>query len=340
MSVVDLAERVARRVAGPRQALGGVEHGDDLGRRAAARAITRSASVLAVRGCGTDSGADRRARPPSPTGRRVDEPGARRSSRARPSDSRSPRFEVTSECSSSSTMRLSVANRYGASADGEQQRELLGRREQDVGRIAALALALRGRRIAGAGLDPDRQPHLGDRLLEIARDVDRERLQRRDVERVQAACPARACVPGGAAVDGASRQLDQRRQEAGERLAGAGRRDQQGGAAGARLASSAKLMGARRPAARPRTSRAKGSGKAGAAMSERAMDTSLPWWRRGPPPRRPGTLRRPRCASRRAIVRGAPSGLPPRSRRGHVRRHGDSASFAPSSTPSPDGSRR
>ncbi len=54
-------------------------------------------------------------------------------------------------------------------------------------RIAALALALRRRRVAGAGLDPDRQLHLGDRRLEVARDVDRERLQRRDIERVQPA---------------------------------------------------------------------------------------------------------------------------------------------------------
>ena len=116
----------------------------------------------------------------------VARPGASRNSRARPSESRSPRLLVTSACNSSSTTRLSVPNRYGASARGEQQRELLGRGQQDVGRIAALALALRGRRVAGAGLDADRQPHLGDRRFEVARDVDRQRLERRDVERVQA----------------------------------------------------------------------------------------------------------------------------------------------------------
>ena len=43
--------------------------------------------------------------------------GASRHSRARPSDSRSPRLEVTSACSSSSTMRLSEENRNGASSD-------------------------------------------------------------------------------------------------------------------------------------------------------------------------------------------------------------------------------
>ena len=69
----------------------------------------------------------------------------------------------------------------------QQQRQLLGRGEQNIRRIAPLPLPPRHRRIAGAGLDLDRQPHLGDRRLQIARDVDRERFQRRDVERVQAA---------------------------------------------------------------------------------------------------------------------------------------------------------
>ena len=90
-------------------------------------------------------------------------------------------------------MRRSVANRYGPSAVDEQQRKLLRRREQNVRRIAALALALRCRRVAGARLDADRQAHLRDRLFEIARDVDRERLQRRDVERVQAAARGECC---------------------------------------------------------------------------------------------------------------------------------------------------
>ncbi len=39
---------------------------------------------------------------------------------------------------------------------GKQKRELLRRRQQDVGRMVALAGALRRRRIAGAGLDADR----------------------------------------------------------------------------------------------------------------------------------------------------------------------------------------
>ncbi len=68
---------------------------------------------------------------------------------------------------------------------GEQQRELFRRGEQNVGRIAALALAFGRGRIAGAGFQPDGQTHLLDRNFQIARDVDRQRLQRRDVERVQ-----------------------------------------------------------------------------------------------------------------------------------------------------------
>ena len=78
----------------------------------------------------------------------------------------------------------------------QDQRELLRRRQQDMRRVAALALALRRRRVAGAGLDPDRQLHLGDRRLEIARDVDGERLQRRDVERVQPALAAHVAAGG------------------------------------------------------------------------------------------------------------------------------------------------
>ena len=163
---------------------------------APASASTRSASASPPRLRHQDSGADRPARRPSPRGRRSRAAARCVNSRASPSESRSPRFDITSECSSSRTTRLSEPNRNGASSRGEQQRELLGRGEQDVGRIAPLALALRGRRVAGAGLEPDRQRHLGDRAFEVARDVDRERLERRDVERVQPARAADAAAGG------------------------------------------------------------------------------------------------------------------------------------------------
>src|SRR5262245_29836002 len=79
---------------------------------------------------------------------------------------------------------------------GENERELLGRGEQNLGRVAALTLTLRCRGVPGASLDADRQPHLGNWRLEIAGNVDRERLERRDVERVQPAL-ATQVAPGG-----------------------------------------------------------------------------------------------------------------------------------------------
>ena len=78
--------------------------------------------------------------------------------------------------------RREQGRRVGA---GDEQGELFGRRQQDVGRRAALALPFGGRGVAGAGLDAHGKPHFGDGNFEIARHVDGERLQRRDVERVQ-----------------------------------------------------------------------------------------------------------------------------------------------------------
>ncbi len=104
---------------------------------------------------------------------------------------------------------------------GQQQRQRFGRGQQHVGRIEPLAGAAVLRRVAGARLGADLQAHLRHRRVEIARDVDRQRLQRRDVERVQvgAGLARLRSRPGG--------KLDQRRQEACQRFAGAGRRDQQ-----------------------------------------------------------------------------------------------------------------
>ncbi len=104
---------------------------------------------------------------------------------------------------------------------GKQQAQRLGRGEQYLGRPRALAdLALMGR-VAGPGLDADRKAHLLDRREQIALDVDRERLERRDVERVEALARS---------LD----QLGQGRQEAGERLARAGGGDEQCVLAGVR----------------------------------------------------------------------------------------------------------
>ena len=108
-------------------------------------------------------------------------------SRARPSDSRSPRFDVTSACSSSRITRLSEPNRYGASAEASSSASCSG----VVSRMSGGSRRWRWRFEAGVSPvrvsmrigRPSRRP-----AFEVARDVDRERLERRDVERVQPAC--------------------------------------------------------------------------------------------------------------------------------------------------------
>ena len=50
----------------------------------------------------------------------------------------------------------------------------------------ALALALGRRRNAGPRFHADIETHLADRVFEIARNVDRQRLERRHIERMQA----------------------------------------------------------------------------------------------------------------------------------------------------------
>ena len=122
----------------------------------------------------------------------------------------------------------------------QHERDLLRRGEQDVGRGEALALAAGGRRIAGAGLERDRQPHLRHRLGQIAGDIDGKRLQGRDVEGVDA----------GLRLSALPVEIDQARQEAGKRLAAACRRNQQRVAALARQVEKLKLVGVRAPAAR------------------------------------------------------------------------------------------
>ena len=130
---------------------------------------------------------------------------------------------------------------------GEQQRQRFRRGHQQVRRPLALAQPAALRRVAGAALGPHRQLHLGDRHLEIAADVGGQRLQRRDVERVQLAL---ALLVGEVlAVAAALRELDQGRQEARQGLAAAGRRDQQRALALLRQLDQGELVRPRRPAA-------------------------------------------------------------------------------------------
>ena len=183
------------------------------GRRACSAAAPSAAAAR-------DSAAARRARARSPRGRSPVRLRRQAWSRARPSASRSPRFEVTSECSSSRITRLQAAEQRPAPR-GARAAARAARAWSAGCRAGARSGAARlcGRRVAGAGLDADRQAHLGDRRLEVARDVDGERLQGRDVEGVEARAPL--ARPRGRGADSSIR----RRQEAGQRLAGAGRRD-------------------------------------------------------------------------------------------------------------------
>ena len=124
--LVDLIERVARRMAGPRQPLARVEHGD-IGRRAAfgddeigARLACGAACCGTMKRASSSGSATVAERP------MLVRFGARRNSRAKPSESRSPRFEVTSACSSSRITRLSEPNRYGASAEASSSASCSG----------------------------------------------------------------------------------------------------------------------------------------------------------------------------------------------------------------------
>ena len=59
--------------------------------------------------------------------------------------------------------RVEIAEQVASVGAREQERDLLRRRQQDLGRRQTLALALAWRRVAGAGLDADVEAHLGDR---------------------------------------------------------------------------------------------------------------------------------------------------------------------------------
>ena len=119
-------------------------------------------------------------------GRRAAPPGASVPSRARPSASWSPRLVPASACTSSITTAASVREHRRRVGQREQQREAFGRGEQQVRRRLALAAAFVAARVAGAGVDAERQRQLVDRPGQVARDVGGQRLQRADIERVQA----------------------------------------------------------------------------------------------------------------------------------------------------------
>ena len=81
---------------------------------------------------------------------------------------------------------LQAAEQGGGFAVRKEQRQLFGRRQQDVGRPLDLPLRAVRRRIAGAGLDLDGQRPSPRPARRGCAHVDGQRLERRDVERVQA----------------------------------------------------------------------------------------------------------------------------------------------------------
>jgi hypothetical protein len=118
---------------------------------------------------------------------------------------------------------------------GNQQRQRFGRCKQDMRRAFTLALLAVRRRIAGARLDADIKADLGHRRQQVALHIDRQRLQRADIDGVEAI----ARIVG---------QIGQRGEEPRQRLARPGGGHQQRVVAGPRRRDHLELVPPRRPA--------------------------------------------------------------------------------------------
>ena len=218
--------RIGRRLPGPGRRLLGGEHGH-VGLRP--RIGEEHPRPLPEPGREPGRVLDRRRQPDPPHPRRD------------PVQPREPEHQLVAALALGERMDLVDDHPRHAAEDprrllvGQHQCQRLGRRQQDVRRIDPLPRPLRRAGVPGAVLDPDRQPHLRERGPEVPPDVGGERLQRRDVDRVQ---PRPRRRP----------ERDQARQEAGERLAPAGRRDEQRRGV-ARPFEQRQLVGMRLPAA-------------------------------------------------------------------------------------------
>ncbi len=305
------------------------------------------------------------ARRPWRRGRRCVRPGAMERRRARPRARRSPRLEVTSACNSSSTTVSRSEKKVSASPAAMRSASCSGVVSRMSGGNQLLALAARGGGVAGAGLHGDGQAHLRHGLFEVALDVDGERLQRRDVERVDgrgggfpaSRRAARRCRSGRAGNPASV-------------LPAAGRRDQErGGAAGVRVLPQRQLMrtgrhprgrtkrrsgaeaGARRRTRRDDRGERIGNEALRRAQSGRAANrrpaigrprSTAGRWPRWPRPRSPPHRGGPRPRHRRERSEGCrgvetrrPGRPRPRSRRGRARpgssREATAATMAPRS---------
>ena len=142
--------------------------------------------------------------------------GASRRSRARSKLRRSPRLPATMACSSSKMMRRRSAKRCAASGEASSSATCSGVVSNMLGGSTRWRLRLKVEvsPVRVSMRRPSLRSAAGD--AQVALDVDGQRLQGRDVERVQAGAVAR---PLG--------EVDEARQEAGQRLAGACRGDEQ-----------------------------------------------------------------------------------------------------------------
>ena len=173
---VDLADRVTGGMPGPGQALGRIEHADtrcrtalrdhEIGQRRAVTALWNEKAAQIVRL------SDRRRQ--SDAG----EIGSEHEQSHQSEREQIAPFRCHQRMQLVEHDPPERPEEIGRIGRGQDQRKLLGCREQNFRRVATLPLALRGGRVAGAGLDPDWQSHLGNRPLQVARDVDRERLER------------------------------------------------------------------------------------------------------------------------------------------------------------------
>lgn len=125
---------------------------------------------------------------------------------------------------------LKVPEKMGGVGIGDHQCKLLRRGDENVGWRRPLAPAFVGRSIAGASLNGDIEAHLDHRFFKVAGDVDGKRLERRNVERVYAASGGRCG------------EIDEAWKESGERLAAAGRSDQQDAVCSLNMMENRKLM--------------------------------------------------------------------------------------------------
>ena len=119
---------------------------------------------------------------------------------------------------------------------GQQQRQALRCGHQDMRRALTLARAAVSRRVTRPRLGGDGQPHLPQRGFEISADVGRQRLERRNIERVQ---PLEIRLTS---------EFDQRGQKPRQRLAPTGRCSQQGRLRRLRGLEHGQLVGVGRPA--------------------------------------------------------------------------------------------